>query len=429
MHFNSYFLVCVDTRMSGYLCPALLLLFSLLCCMLCGSASAERTNMDVELSWRGLVSPYRRKAGRERCVFRNFWSSLVGTNNSMIAFAHIIHPDCRRYIVTKYLETDGDNWGENAIEYDGRNWKGELALITHDAKTNVFASVAKGNKVYLLLVRMVADNYTNDNFPDYAVNKKWKFKVAYGNIIDAGNATGKQIEWRRKRLRNKFVSEDTQKELGRMKPSDGFAFLANETFVFIFPGKQYTDEKNVFVVGHAKSSQRNMTFHYVGDEANCLSRFFLWGEKIFMVPRECPGGNASDYEIRASDDMGQSWGKASGPLADMLGNLREGMDSFTTITIAGRRVLLFTERTSNSSTSSENVNVNLFLADENHFEDLGPIFTNVSGIFGGSFYYANDELFFLSMRSKDAEKGTLTRLKGKLENIKVLLSERYGVTN
>lgn len=413
--------------MPSYLFLALLLPFLLLFCTLCGVASADPVNQSVELFKEGPTYALEPNGGGgEQLVVDYAWSpSLVGAGSVVVGLTHIVRPNGKHDILTKYIETQEDNWWDRAIEKDdGKNWKPQLAWKSEKTRHIAFGSVAKGDSVYVL---SASEAFSASSFLQKTANATaWDFQLSIGTITNGTNATVKMIKWDTRDVSDSFLSEDIQENLQGLIPYEGSAFLTEDgTFVFVLRAWSIYEGKYVFVVAHSKDPSKSFTSHFVGTTADCRFSFFSWGEKLFMVPRRCLSGSDSDYKVKESNDTGKTWGDVTGSFGRRLNNLTRGRDSFTRITIEERRVLLFTVERLESVASSGKKYITLFMADDYHVVEMGSILTDASALVHGSLAYANDELFFLCVQKGGIKNTILMRLKAQLEKIKLLLKTRY----
>lgn len=391
--------------MPSYLFAELFLLLVVFCA-LCGGASADTVNVNVELFEKGPIN-VSEDEGVEKSldIDRVFSPSLVGTNGVMVALAQVTGTDDNRYILAKHIETEGDKWSDKDIKEKSKNWKAQFALKNENGGLVAFAPFAKNDSVYILSSGKVS---SRSSFQQSTNSNGWDFKLTVGKITDGIDGKGKIIRWSTKGVSEASV-KGIESKLKRVFPVVGSAFsMEDGTFVFVLKTRSIKD-KDAFLVAHSKDLSKGLTLKVAESTADCSYGFFPWDTKLFMVPKRCSDGRR--YRVKVSNDMGENWNDASEPLAEELNKVTGETDAFTSIDLDEKHVLLFTERKSTPGDSSKNV-FNLLIGYDNKIENMGPIVTNVRSVSRGSFVYTNDKLFFLSLQevAKDDEKIILTRL-------------------
>lgn len=395
--------------MSGYLFSALLLLL-LFSCVLC---AADTAGTHVELFTPKTTEALKSDGTLNETldILQLFIPSFTVANDVMVGYVYASVGYGNGYILTKYFQTGGERWAERAIEEDGKNWKAQWA-VDNQKKGMIFASVAKNNTIYVLSASKI-----NFSTPQEA----WSLELIMGNVTD-GVEGAKKILWKTKNVEER-LTQAIQQKFKNVDLSHRAGFLTEDnTAVFVFGGRNNADLRDVFVIAHSKDPNTDLTFHFREHAAECSTKFFSWGTKLYMVLMSCRFSRRGTHKVLTSDDMGQTWEDGSGWLAKELEKGEWVMDFYTPITIGGRRVLLFAELKTWDG-YIEPADVNLFMAYDNHTTKVGRILTDVSWAIHGTFVYTNDELFFLIHRSARTQGIFLMRLKDQLEEIKRLLED------
>lgn len=326
-------------------------------------------------------------------------------------------------IVARYIETEGRDWAEKTIEGGGANWKTQLPAPTRDeAGHSCFPwnpmAVAKGNKIYLLVVRHMRGDQ------DSQTESGCEFALVVGDVkpTSGGHGTDRAIEWQTPELPLPGLSKQFGDLLLKPLPfAGGSAFLTRGGEI-------------VFVVGVRKENKYGSAILYAKDTdvtkwrvsftpffADCYyPSVFAWEEKLIALPTHCSGGG---QKVQESADMGATWTEAVGPFSRLWDSLQEN-DGLTTATIDNKTVLLSThlrEKNKRGNTRRE-YEICLRLADGNRVHDIGPIVTDSNLVASSGLVYANGELFFLHQGGTMAPRSIfLTRLDGELESIRAVL--------
>ncbi|EKF28891.1 trans-sialidase, putative,c71 surface protein, putative [Trypanosoma cruzi marinkellei] len=160
-----------------------------------------------------------------------------------------------------------------------------------------------------------------------------------------------------------------------------------------------------------------------------------WEENKLMMMTACDDGRRRVYE---SGDKGESWTEALGTLSRVWGNKHKGgsgvRSGFTTATIEEREVMLVTLPVySKKEGNVEKGELHLWLTDNTHIVDIGPVSENDDAAASSVLYKSagsgsnekEDELIALYEKKKDAEKPSpgmvSVLLKKELERVKKVL--------
>ncbi|ESS62052.1 trans-sialidase [Trypanosoma cruzi Dm28c] len=254
-------------------------------------------------------------------------------------------------------------------------------------------TVMKGNDIYMLVgkysqaaIRGAQESGGGDS----------GLLLVKGEVSEEENDSGKRIKWSDANAvpRASFGKLDSWTELiggggsGVKMHDDTLAFPVQGTRKkTTHQGDVQNDEKTVSLILYSSKDTNNWKLSKGMSDGGCSDPSVVEWEKdkkLIMMMTACDGGRRRVYE---SGDKGESWTEALGTLSRVWGNKQgEGVkgvrSGFITATIGGaednRNVMLVTlpvypEEDSNKETDNGKGKLHLWLTDNTHIVDIGPV--------------------------------------------------------
>ncbi|ESS60370.1 trans-sialidase [Trypanosoma cruzi Dm28c] len=264
---------------------------------------------------------------------------------------------------------------------------------SEDSKKKVDVSrpttVVEGKDIY-----MIAGTYSSnptDDCQDGADVANLKLLLVKGQVSDEEN---KKIHWKDAHtLPCTFLNQE-HKSWTRLTGGGGSG-VTMEDGTLLFPvegtrkvetaGDTETDEKTVSLIIHFLEDTNNWKLSKGIPDGGCSDPSVVeWKDEKLMMMTACDDGRRRVYE---SGDKGESWTEALGTLSRVWGNKQdEGVKAvrsgFITATIDGdednRNVMLVTlpvysEEDSKKETGNGKGKLHLWLTDNTHIVDIGPV--------------------------------------------------------
>ncbi|PWU94212.1 putative trans-sialidase, Group V [Trypanosoma cruzi] len=290
--------------------------------------------------------------------------------------------------------------------------------VSDDAKKKVDVSrpttVLKGSDIYMLVG--VYNKVTASGEDDAGGCELLLVKGS----VSGGEGTNNKIDWKDTEGSPQIV--DTQSDSWtRLIGSGGSGVkMKDETLVFPVEGTKKVDDtegdvKTVSLVIYS-SDNTNLTLSKGMSDGGCSNPSVVeWEEGKLMMMTACDDGRRRVYE---SGDKGESWTEALGTLSRVWGNKKDGKgkavgSGFITARIDGdennRNVMLVTLPVYAEKDSNEKGKLHLWLTDNTHIVDIGPVSGDDDDAAASSLLYnsgenTDEKLIALYEKKKGSEK-------------------------
>ncbi|RNE95148.1 group II trans-sialidase superfamily, partial [Trypanosoma conorhini] len=399
---------------------ALLLLVVLICCG--GEAVHAEGNKPKEAQLPQSVElfvPNKTKvegqAGRQT---RDFFlaPSLASAGGVLAAFAegHITFTDFNGTsggllfsdVVAGYINA-AESWASLVAAVDANQWKAysifsRASQVDHVGRAFYPTTVAKNNKVFLL----VGSHYLIYNSTGSTWTKgDWSLALLVGEPTQ-----GKQIQWGQPQQLLPQIAQSAQANQLDEFSGAGGSGVAMASGALVFP-----------VVATQRGSSLVSTIIYSTDEGQ------HWVLPKGMLPGQCASPLLAEWEagqllmiadcvfgrrVFESRDMGATWAETVRALSRVRGDFRSDplqrgrrVGSLTTATIAGTRLMLYTQKEYplGATTDTEAKDLFLWATDNNRTFRVGPISMDAEEVstFAHALLYSNDKLHFLQERGNE----------------------------
>ncbi|RNE99468.1 group II trans-sialidase superfamily [Trypanosoma rangeli] len=398
----------------------LLLLFVLLIC--CGSTAvhAER-NKPNEIQMPEPVDLFVPRqtiveTQGENQLGNSFNSpSLVSAGGVLVALAksHTSLPDSGEEqflayyadVVAGYIDP-AESWSSFAAKVNADKWKAHSIFNMTIPKGRASpvrrarrpTAIAKGNKVFLL----VEDYYLKYNNS----SQNW---VASPQDLDllVGEATqDKVIQWGEPTsLLPQIEPSADQSGLDEFVSGGGSGVvMENGTFVFPVTARRTGEKDSFSMIIYSKDDGKNWTLPLGMLPAGCTDPLIVeWEQGQLVMVAKCN----SLSKVFESRDMGATWREAVRTLTrvqlrflpDAL-RTAERVGSLTTATIAGKKVMLYTQKGIPPGEMVQATALYLWVTDDSRTFHVGPISmdTKRKWMSGNTLLYSNDALHLLQER-------------------------------
>ncbi|KAF5223650.1 hypothetical protein ECC02_003383 [Trypanosoma cruzi] len=380
----------------------LLLLFVMMCCGSGGAAGVTGQQSVPKFKWRGITD------GRGATVESLGAPSLLKVGSDVFAVAEA---QCKNGdvsftgVASQPLTTQTAKTPEEVLKKP----KGETQVLeegaSEDQKKKVDVSrpttVLKGNDIYML-----AGAYNKVATPgqvDASDAAQLGLLLVKGSV-NSGDANNKKIDWK--------VTESSPQGLFGTQPdfwtrligSGGSGVkMHDDTLVFPVEGTKKAaggaevDVKTVSLIIYL-SDNTNWKLPKGMSDGGCSDPSVVeWEEGKLMMMAACDGGRRRVYE---SGDKGESWTEALGTLSRVWGNNKKGGEAkavrsgFITATVGNdgdnRNVMLVTLPVY-SEKDSEKGKLHLWLTDNTHIVDIGPVSGDDDDVAASSLLYNSGE--------------------------------------
>ncbi|RNF09267.1 group II trans-sialidase superfamily [Trypanosoma rangeli] len=259
-------------------------------------------------------------------------------------------------------------------------------------------TIAKGNKVFLLV-----GGYHQKYDPS---SKRW-IKYSKDLVLLVGEATqDKVIQWGEPTsLLPQIEPSAKQRGLEQFVGGGGSGVvMEDDTFVFPVTARRTGYKELVSMIIYSKDDGKNWLLSHGMLPADCTDPLIVeWeqGQLVMVVQRD------SLLRVFESRDMGATWREAVRTLTrvhprflpDAL-RTAERVGSVTTALIAGKKVMLYTQKGILRDDPLQATALYLWVTDNNHTFHVGPISmdTTEKPMFGNTLLYSNDALHLLQER-------------------------------
>ncbi|RNE96485.1 group II trans-sialidase superfamily [Trypanosoma rangeli] len=372
--------------------------------------------------------------GEAESQTRDFFSSpsLVQAGGVLVAFAegrtqytglHHEHASWLTYadIVAGYINAV-EPWSSFVAEVNANKWKAHTVFIRGAKKRGnvgralLPTAVAKGNKVFLL----VGSHEATYN----ATAKSWD-KVSRQLDLLVGEATqDKVIQWGKPTSLLRITQPANQRGLKDFYGAGGSGVVM-EDGTLVFPLLVRRSKKDfVSMIMYSRDDGKNWVLPKGTSPADCIDPLIVeWEQGQLVMVAKCN----SLSNVFESRDMGETWTEAVRILTRVhpmfLPNpsrAAEGMTSFTTATIAGKKVMLYTQK--RIPPAKRNVtSLYLWVTDNNRTFHLGPISmdTTEKPMLANTLLHSTEGLHLLRERgSRPARRLVITPLTEELKTVR-----------
>ncbi|KAF8300066.1 putative trans-sialidase, Group V [Trypanosoma cruzi] len=401
-----------------FCCALLLLIVVMMCCNTGGAAEAPGQSSEPNYKWKNI-----KNEGGVTVESLGVPGLLkVGSDVFAVAEAQCKKSDANIFtgIASQLLTKDN---AEKPMEVlNGAKDKTQVLEEdgSEDPKKRIDVSrpttVMQGNDIYMLVGKYSQTAATGQ---EGGGADDWGLLLVQGNVSDEGGGE-KRIQWNENQRLVGTFSADEHKRLTQLIGGGGSGIKTNDgTLVFPVEGTKKgeapkEDKKTVSLILHSLKDTKSWVLSKGMSDGGCSDPSVVeWKDKKLIMMTACDGGRRRVYE---SGDKGESWTEALGTLSRVWGN-KKGEEAkavrsgFITATIDGadnkRNVMLVTLPVySEKADKKENGELHLWLTDNTHIVDIGPV--------------SDDDAAASSLLYKSAESDT------KEEELIVLYEKKKG---
>ncbi|KAF8301201.1 putative trans-sialidase, Group V [Trypanosoma cruzi] len=362
----------------------LLLLFVLMCCGSGGAAGVAGQSDEPKFGWRGITddgvtveslgAPSLLKVGSDvfavaEAQCKNGGVSFTGVASQLLTPKTANTPE-------EVLKKPKD---ETRVLEEGAS-KGQKKGVDVSRPT----TAVKGNDIYMLAGVYI--NKVATPGQDDASDAAQLGLLLVKGTVSGGDANSKKIDW-------KVTESSPQRLFGtqldfwtRLIGSGGSGVkMHDDTLVFPVEGTKKkadgteVDVKTVSLIIHSKDNTNWKLSKGMSDGGCSDPSVVEWEEGKLMMMAACDGGRRRVYE---SGDKGESWTEALGTLSRVWGNNKKGgnvklvRSGFITATVGNdgdnKKVMLVTLPVY-SDNDDEKGKLHLWLTDNTHIVDIGPV--------------------------------------------------------
>ncbi|RNE95022.1 group II trans-sialidase superfamily, partial [Trypanosoma rangeli] len=332
-------------------------------------------------------------------------------------------------VVTGYIDP-AENWSSFVAEVSANEWKAYsifnttmrqeyMSRVTYEVRPT---TIAKGNKVFLL-----AGDYHQKYDPS---SKKWTAS-SQGLDLLVGEATqDKVIQWGEPTsLVPQIKPSAKQRGLEQFVGGGGSGVVMEDgTLVFPVTARMTGDNDIVSMIIYSKDDGKNWVLPQGTVSGRCIAPLIVeWEQGQLLMVAKC----YSLSKLFESRDMGATWREAVRTLTRVQPMLLpdasrtlEGVGSLTTAIIAGKKVMLYTQKGIPPGEMARATALYLWVTDNNRTFHLGPISmdTTEKWTSANTLLHSKDALYFLQERVSTATKGvSLAPLTEQLKTITSVL--------
>ncbi|RNE97732.1 group II trans-sialidase superfamily, partial [Trypanosoma rangeli] len=359
---------------------------------------------------RTIVKTQGRSQTRDSFAFPSLASAggvLVALAEGRIDYTDPDHKGVSAYyadIVAGYIDT-AEKWSSFVAKVHVNKWRAySIFNMTMQAEHEICVryaplptTIAKGNKVFLLV-----GGYYQKYDPSL---KKW-IKSSQGLDLLVGEAThGKVIQWGKPTsLVPQIEPYAKQRGLKEFIGGSGSGVVM-EDGTFVFPLRANRGENDfVSMIIYSKDDGKNWVLPHGTVSERCVAPLIVeWEQGQLLMVAKC----SSLLKVLESRDMGATWTEAVRTLTRVhprflpnSSRTAEGVGSLTTATIAGKKVMLYTQKEVPPGEKTRATALYLWVADNNRTFYLGPISmdTAENPMFGNTLLHSNDALHLLQVK-------------------------------
>ncbi|RNE95233.1 group II trans-sialidase superfamily, partial [Trypanosoma rangeli] len=368
-------------------------------------------SVDLFVPHRTIVETQGRSQTRNYFAYPSLASAggvLVALAEGNIFFQHtrdknnwLIYAD----VVAGYIDS-AENWSSFVAKVRANEWWAyNIFNTTTQAEYNGRVryayrptTIAKDNKVFLLV-----GGYHQKYDPS---SREW-IVSSQGLDLLVGEATqDKVIQWGEPTsLAPQIEPSAQQRGLEQFVGGGGSGVvMEDDTLVFPVTTRRTGDNETVSMIIYSKDDAKNWTLSQGMLPVGCTDPLIVeWEQGQLVMVAKCN----SLLKVFESRDMGATWTVAVRTLTRVQprfspDSLRtaERVGSLTTATIAGKKVMLYTQKGIPSWKMVEATASRLWVTDNNRMFHVGPISmdTDTTLTFGNTLLYSKNALYFLQER-------------------------------
>ncbi|KAF5215575.1 hypothetical protein ECC02_011724 [Trypanosoma cruzi] len=282
-------------------------------------------------------------------------------------------------------------------------------------------TVVHGNDIYMLVGKY---SHTAATGQEDGGADDWGLLLVKGEVSADESSGGKRIKWKDNGDVSRISVGEQRQSWSRLIGGGGSGIETKDR-TLLFPvegtkkkGEAQNDEKAVSLLIYTLKDTKSWTLSKEVPDGGCSDPSVVeWEDKKLMMMTACDDGRRRVYE---SDDKGDSWTEALGTLSRVWGNkqgeeVKAVRSGFITATIDGvedkRNVMLVTLPVySEGDSKKENGELHLWLTDNTHIVDIGPVSGEDKDVATSSLLYKSagsgdkkDELIALYEKKKGGE--------------------------
>ncbi|EAN90488.1 putative trans-sialidase, Group VI [Trypanosoma cruzi] len=263
-------------------------------------------------------------------------------------------------------------------------------------------TVMQGNDIYMLVGK-----YSSADVGEKSGANDGGFFLVKGEVSDESGG-GKRIKWSDNEDVSRASFGEQRQSWSRLIGGGGLGVYTDDGRL-VFPvqgtkkkGEAQNDEKTVSLLIYTSSSTKSWTLSKGMSDGGCSAPSVVeWKDKkLIMMMTACDDGRRRVYE---SGDMGDSWTEALGTLSRVWGNKKGAKtvrSGFITATVDGvegnRNVMLVTlpvysEKLEKGDNGKEKSELHLWLTDNTHIVDIGPVSGKDDDVAASSLLYKSAE--------------------------------------
>ncbi|PBJ78530.1 trans-sialidase [Trypanosoma cruzi cruzi] len=354
---------------------AVLLLVVMMCCGTGGATKAEEPLSGPKFEWKGITDDVN--------VDSLSVPSLVEVGSDLFAVAEA---QCKKDgssgftgIASQLLTNTADNKPEEVLK-NAKEKTQFLEEFGSGKATKVDVSrpttVVDGSNIYMLVGKYCREDAANCQAD--AENIKSGIMLVKGELGEAE----KKIDWKTTDGVPCTLGDQHESLTGLIGGGGSGVKMNDGTLVFPVEGTKKKDgagkdEKTVSLIIHNSADTKNWTLSKGMSADGCGDPSVVeWKGKLMMMTA-CDDGRRRLYE---SGDKGKSWTEALGTLSRVWSNNQKRHEKdvgsgFSTATIENRDVMLVTlpVYSKNAEKENEKGELHLWLTDNTHIVDIGPV--------------------------------------------------------
>ncbi|KAF8280351.1 putative trans-sialidase, Group V [Trypanosoma cruzi] len=308
------------------------------------------------------------------------------------------------------------------------------AQETSQGRTKVLVrrptTVVNGSRIY-----MVAGNYSFEatgTADSTAAAAKWGLLGAVGRVSNDASSN-KKVYWKDAFVISLTDLETKHESLTRLIGGGGSGVKMKDGTI-VFPVEGTKDGKAVSLIIYIATEDGKLSKGMT--DGGCSDPSVVeWREGKLMMMTACDDGRRRVYE---SVDKGESWTEALGALSRVWGNKHTGNvkgvgSGLSTAKIENRDVMLVTLPVYSNRKGNEKGELHLWLTDNTHIADIGPVSGNDEDVAASSLLYKsagsdnnNEKLVALYEKKKGGGESSLgmvsVRLTAQLQRVKEVLA-------
>ncbi|RNE98536.1 group II trans-sialidase superfamily [Trypanosoma rangeli] len=257
-------------------------------------------------------------------------------------------------------------------------------------------TITKGNKVFLLV-----GGYHQKYDPS---SKKWIVSSQGLDLLVGESTQDKVIQWGKPTSLLPHIEPSIKQiGLGQFVGGGGSGVVMEDgTFVFPVTARRTKDKKAVSTIIYSKDDGKNWVLPHGMFPAECTDPLIVeWEQGKLVMVAKC----YSLSKVFESRDMGATWTEAVWAhtrvhprfLPDSL-QTAERVGSLTTATIAGKKVMLYTQKGIPPEGTLQATALHLWVADNSRTFHVGPISIDTKPMLANTLLYSKNTLYFLQER-------------------------------